>query len=69
MAKPGAQEYYDSVFALIVSWGVDFVKVDDLSRPYLENQAEVEAVRTAIDRTGRPMVLSLSPGETVLAEA
>jgi hypothetical protein len=69
MAKPGAQEYYDSVFALIASWGVDFVKVDDLSRPYLENQAEVEAVRTAIDRTGRPMVLSLSPGETVLAAA
>jgi hypothetical protein len=69
MAKPGAQEYYDSVFALIASWGVDFVKVDDLSRPYLDNQAEVEAVRTAIDRSGRPMVLSLSPGETVLTAA
>jgi alpha-galactosidase len=69
MAKPGAQEYYDSVFALLASWGVDFVKVDDLSRPYLENQAEVEAVRTAIDRAGRPMVLSLSPGETVLTAA
>ena len=69
MAKPGAQEYYDSVFALIASWNVDFVKVDDLSRPYLENQAEVEAVRTAIDRCGRPMVLSLSPGETVFTAA
>jgi len=69
MTKPGAQEYYDSVFALIASWGVDFVKVDDLSRPYRANQAEVEAVRTAIDRTGRPMVLSLSPGETALEAA
>ena len=69
MAKPGAQAYYDSVFALIASWGVDFVKVDDLSRPYPANQAEVEAVRTAIDRSGRPMVLSLSPGETALASA
>lgn len=67
MSKPGAQAYYDSVFALIASWGVDYVKVDDLSRPYLRNQPEVEAVRTAIDRTGRPMVLSLSPGETDLA--
>ena len=31
MSKPGAQEYYDSVFALAASWGVDFVKVDDLA--------------------------------------
>ncbi len=67
MARPGAQAYYDSVFALIASWGVDLVKVDDLSRPYLDNQAEVEAVRAAIDHTGRPIVLSLSPGETIVA--
>ena len=64
MKKPGAQAYYDSVFALIASWGVDFVKVDDLSRPYLRNEPEVEAIRNAIDKIGRPMVLSLSPGET-----
>ncbi len=67
MTKPGAQAYYDSVFALLASWGTDFVKVDDLSRPYDANLAEVEAVRVAIDHTGRPMVLSLSPGETPLA--
>jgi alpha-galactosidase len=67
MTKPGAQEYYDSVFALIASWGVDFVKVDDLSRPY--HKAEIEAMRKAIDKTGRPMVLSTSPGETPLADA
>ena len=67
MTKPGAQEYYDSVFALLADWGVDFVKVDDLSRPYPSNQLEVEAVRRAIDHSGRPMVLSLSPGETPLA--
>lgn len=69
MTKPGAQAYYDSVFALIASWGVDYVKVDDLSRPYFANQREVEAVRAAIDHSGRPMVLSLSPGETDLAAA
>ncbi|MBV8858625.1 MAG: glycoside hydrolase family 27 protein [Acidobacteria bacterium] len=63
-SKPGAQEYYDSVFELLAGWGVDFVKVDDISRPY--HRAEIEAVRTAIDRTRRPMVLSLSPGETPL---
>ena len=69
MTKPGAQEYYDSVFALVASWQVDFVKVDDISRPYDRNVAEIEAIRRAIDRTGRRMVLSLSPGETPLDEA
>ncbi len=64
MSKPGAQCYYDSVFALFASWGVDFVKVDDLSRPY--HQAEIEAIRRAIDSSGRPMVLSTSPGITPL---
>jgi len=69
MTKPGAQAYYDSVFALIASWGVDFVKVDDISRPYHDNEREIEAIRRAIDRTGRPIVLSLSPGETALDAA
>jgi len=69
MSKPGAQEYYDSVFAQMAEWGVDYVKVDDLSRPYFQNQREVEAIRKAIDKTGRPMVLSLSPGATDLKAA
>jgi hypothetical protein len=69
MSKPGAQEYYDSVFRLIASWGVDFVKVDDISRPYVRNEPEIEAVRRAIDRSGRAMVLSLSPGETDIRAA
>lgn len=69
MTKPGAQEYYNSVFDLIAQWGVDFVKVDDISRPYHQHKAEIEAVRKAIDQTGRPMVLSLSPGETALDAA
>lgn len=68
MSKPGAQEYYDSVFELLASWGVDYVKVDDLSRPYGPNRPEIEAIRKAIDRTGRRMVLSTSPGETPVVE-
>lgn len=60
--KPGAQEYYNSCFELYASWGVDYVKIDDLSRPY--HTAEIEMIRKAIDRCGRPIVLSLSPGET-----
>jgi hypothetical protein len=68
LSKPGAQAYYDSVFELIASWGVDFVKVDDLSRPYAANRAEIEAIRQAIDRTGRRIVFSTSPGETPVNE-
>ena len=67
MSKPGAQAYYNSVFQQLAAWGVDFVKVDDLSRPY--HRLELEAIHAAIDRTGRSMVLSTSPGETPLAEA
>ena len=66
-AGPGAQEYYDSLFTLYAAWGVDFVKVDDLSEPY--HRPEVEMIRRAIDRSGRRIVLSTSPGETPLAEA
>jgi alpha-galactosidase len=62
MSKPGAQEYYDSCYALYASWGVDFVKVDDMSRPY--HADEITAVRIAIEKSGRHMVYSLSPGST-----
>lgn len=57
VGKPGAQEYYNSLFQLYASWGVDFVKVDDISG----RTPEIEMVRRAIDNCGRPMVLSISP--------
>jgi hypothetical protein len=63
MSKPGAQEYYDSVFALLASWDLDFVKVDDLAG----HPAEIEAVRKAIDKTRRPIVFSISPGGSTVA--
>ena len=69
MSKPGAQAYYDSVFALYASWGVDFVKMDDMSRPYDAHAPEIEGAHKAIVKTGRPMMLSLSPGETPVARA
>ena len=65
--RPGAQEYYDSLFDLYAGWGVDFVKVDDLSSPY--HAPEVEMIRRAIARTGRRIVLSTSPGETPIGQA
>ncbi|MES2442480.1 MAG: glycoside hydrolase family 27 protein [Pseudomonadota bacterium] len=69
MARPGAQAYYNSVFALFARWGVDFVKMDDMSRPYDAHLPEIEAAHRAIAASGRPMVLSLSPGETPVARA
>ena len=56
--KAGAQEYYNSLFQLYASWGLDFVKVDDLSG----RTKEIEMVRKAIDNCGRQIVISISPG-------
>ncbi|WP_431924983.1 alpha-galactosidase [Micromonospora wenchangensis] len=66
MSNPCAQAYLDSVFQLLAGWGVDFVKIDDIAAPTYR-QSEVEGYRTAIQRSGRPMVLSLSPGATPLS--
>ena len=66
-SQPGAQEYYNSLFELYASWGVDYIKIDDLSSPY--HKEEIELIRRAIDGCGRPIVLSTSPGPTPPAEA
>ena len=63
--KPGAQEYYNSLFDMYASWGVDFIKVDDILSPVF-HEGEIKLIRNAIDNCGRPMVLSLSPGEAPL---
>jgi len=62
MTKPGAQEYYNSMFDLYASWGVDYVKMDDVDGDpgYPYRRAEVEAAHKAIAQCGRPIVLSLS---------
>ena len=56
------QLYYNSIMDLYASWGVDFIKIDDLSRPFYTD--EIHMIRKAIDQCGRPIVLSLSPGKT-----
>jgi alpha-galactosidase len=69
--KEGSEAYYDSLFELYAAWGVDFVKVDDIaaSKLYDTHRPEIELIRKAIDRCGRPMVLSLSPGPAPLEYA
>ena len=56
------QLYYNSIMDLYAEWGVDFLKIDDLSRPFYSD--EIRMIRKAIDQCGRPIVLSLSPGKT-----
>lgn len=67
MSREGAQEYYNSIFELYASWGVDLVKADDIARPY--HKAEIEGINKAIKNSGREMVLSLSPGAAPVSEA
>jgi hypothetical protein len=33
MGRPGAQAYYDAIVNLYASWGVDYIKADDIARP------------------------------------
>ena len=66
--KPAAQAYYDSMARQFAEWQVDFVKVDCISsRPYKGD--EIRLLSTALKKTGRPMVLSLSPGPAPIEKA
>ena len=75
-AEKGAQEYYNSIFELYASWGVDYIKADDLNAWHEVNNSDgsptgegspyriddIEGIASAIKNCGRPMVLSISPG-------
>ncbi len=56
MEKPGAQEYYNSVFESFAEWGVDFVKADDMV-----NIPEFEGISKASRSCGRKILLSAVP--------
>ena len=66
-SNAAGQVWYDSCARLWAGWGVDYIKVDDLSRPY--HADEVEMIHRAIDRCGRSIVFSTSPGETPVRNA
>jgi len=67
-ANPAGQAYYDSLANLYASWNLDFIKVDCISSlPYQAN--EIQMLSAALKKSGRPIVLSLSPGPTSLAVA
>ena len=67
-SRPAGQAYYDSIIKLYAGWGVDFIKVDCISdRPYKGD--EIRSLSEAIIKSGRPIVLSLSPGPSPLDKA
>jgi hypothetical protein len=62
------QAYYDSMIHLYASWGLDFLKVDCIAdHPY--RPTEIRQIAEAIRKSGRPIVLSLSPGPTQIEHA
>jgi alpha-galactosidase len=67
MDKPGGQAYYDSIVRLYAAWGVDYIKADDMAQPL--HAPEIVALHKSIVKSGRPIVLSLSPGPADLAKA
>lgn len=59
------QAWYDSLLRQYAGWGVDFLKVDCIAdHPY--KASEIRQIKQAIQRSGRDVVLSLSPGPTQL---
>ena len=67
---PGAQAYYDSLAALYASWGVDFVKADDMGVPAYQ-AGHVASLARALAGCGRPILLNVSTGraaDTTYAE-
>lgn len=69
---PEGQAYYDSIMELYASWGVDFIKCDDICKTRIvpdridAQVSEIKMLHRAIQKCGRPIVLSLSPGPALL---
>ncbi|SCF81503.1 glycoside hydrolase family 27 protein [Streptomyces sp. Ncost-T10-10d] len=56
-SNPCAQAYFDSIVARYAAWGVDFIKIDGVTK---DNVEDIKAWSTAIDHSGRKMWLSAS---------
>ncbi|MCM1386758.1 MAG: glycoside hydrolase family 27 protein [Bacillus sp. (in: Bacteria)] len=69
------QAYYDSLLSMYAGWGVDYIKCDDIcdSRLYREEPfsgwEETRMLHRAIEKCGREIVLSLSPGPAHIERA
>lgn len=66
-SNAAGQAWYDACAKLWAEWGVDYIKVDDLSEPY--HAAEIEMIHRAITKVGHAIVFSTSPGPTTPGRA
>lgn len=66
MSHAASQAYYDSLLELYASWGVDYIKADDIARP--AHREEIAALHHAIVKSGREIALSLSPGPAAIED-
>lgn len=71
----GAQAYYDSIIQMYADWGVDYIKCDDICNTNIypadacSAAHEIEMLHKSIAKTGRDIVLSLSPGPALIEKA
>lgn len=72
------QAYYDSLLELYASWGIDYIKCDDICNTNntsligegaYAGRHEIEMIANAIQKCGRPIVFSLSPGPALIEQA
>lgn len=68
-SKEGAEAYYKSLFELYASWGVDFIKLDDIARELPHEEPELLLISKCLKECGREMIFSLSPGPALLEKA
>lgn len=68
-SKEGSELYYDSLFELYASWGVDLIKCDDIARELPHEEDELILLSNSLRNCGRDIVLSLSPGPALLEKA
>ncbi len=70
-ANEAGQAYYDDLIAMYAQWGVDFIKCDDICDSFMypdghrivfSGYEETKMIHRAIEKSGRDIVLSLSPG-------
>jgi len=64
--RPGAQAYVDSIVSQFAAWGVDYIKLDGITK---SNAPDIAAWSDAIRQSGRPMQLDVTEGRITTALA
>lgn len=66
---PGSREYYQSIFELYASWGIDMIRCDDIDDRLNSEEYEYRLIHDTLRECGRDMVFSITPGYPGLEHA